>query len=586
MTAAPRAESGPAGGRGDAVARGSGPETWGGRVRAWARTTSLRQPQTWRLASGLVLFGFVLTHFLNHALGLVSIEAMEGAQEYRVAVWQSGTGTILLYGAFAIHIGFAFAKLITRRTWRLPPWEAAQIGLGLMIPVLLFEHVMANRGLRLVADIEDVYRNVLFQLWPGSAVRQSALLLIVWGHAVIGLHHWLKNKRWYGRWRTVLLVAAVLVPTLALTGWIEGARRVAAMALQPPLDEDQAALLARLDRRAETALWAFFGTAAAAAALLRLAAWLRPGPRVTYPNGRTVRGASGATLLEISRAAGIAHASVCGGRGRCTTCRVLILEGAQDLPPPGAREVSALERIGAPPGVRLACQVRPAGPVTIRPLVPLREATPGAAQDAERWGVERRITILFADLRGFTSIAERLYPYDSVFLLNRYFEVMTQAIQRHGGMVDKFLGDGIMALFGVAPARGAGSRDALLAARDMLDALDHLNQEFGPMLPERLRMGLGVHMGPAVLGRVGGNIAAGLTALGDSVNIASRLESLNKDFNAMLVVSDAALRASGFAFEDAETREIMVRGRTEPLTIHVARSGCALAEARQTAEAG
>ena len=79
---------------------------------------------------------------------------------------------------------------------------------------------------------------------------------------------------------------------------------------------------------------------------------------------------------------------------------------------------------------------------------------------------------MFADLRGFTALAERLYPYDSVFLLNRYFDVMAQAIERHGGEVDKFLGDGIMALFGVTPARGAGSRDALLAARDMLDALE------------------------------------------------------------------------------------------------------------------
>ena len=126
-----------------------------------------------------------------------------------------------------------------------------------------------------------------------------------------------------------------------------------------------------------------------------------------------------------------------------------------------------------------------------------------------------------------------------MFFLNRYFEVMSQAIERHGGEVDKFLGDGIMALFGVSPARGSGSRDALLAARAMLAALDGLNAEFAATLNERLRMGIGIHMGPVVLGRVGGGRWAELTALGDTVNIASRLEALNKDFNSALVVSEA-----------------------------------------------
>lgn len=549
------------------------------RVAAWWRTTWLRDEQRWRLASGLVLFAFVLTHYLNHALGLVSLEAMEGAQSVRFALWESWTGTILLYGAFAVHIGFAFAKLIKRRTWRMQPWEAAQAALGLAIPFLLVGHVVANRGLRVAAGYDDIYRNVLLQLWPEAAVKQSLLLLIVWLHAVIGLHHWLKTKRWYARWTPALLAAAVLVPTLALTGWIEGARRVALMPLGPPLTQSQAEVLRLLKERADITLWAGFALVVTAAASARLGAWLRDGPRVTYPNGRTVRGASGATLLEISRAAGVPHASVCGGRGRCTTCRVLVLEGENELSPPTPKEASALERIGAPPGTRLACQARPAGPVTVRPLISLREATPTASHDADRWGVERRIAILFADLRGFTSIAERLYPYDSVFLLNRYFEVMTQAVKRHGGMVDKFLGDGIMALFGVSAARGAGSRDALFAARDMLDALEGLNQEFGATLPARLRMGIGVHMGPAVLGRVGGSLGSGLTALGDSVNIASRLENMNKEFDSTLIVSDAALRAASLTLDGAETHEIMVRGRTEPLVIHVARGGFVLTEA-------
>jgi adenylate cyclase len=342
---------------------------------------------------------------------------------------------------------------------------------------------------------------------------------------------------------------------------------------------------ALLMERTEAAVWAGFALLVAAIGAVRVSGRLRGGPTITYPGGRRVRAGAGATLLEISRAAGVPHASVCGGRGRCTTCRVLVLEGADSLPPPEETEAAALVRIHAPAAVRLACQIRPEHSLTIRPLIPLREATPAAGRDAYRWGIERRITVMFADLRSFTSLAERLYPYDSVFLLNRYFELMSEAIERNRGEVDKFLGDGIMALFGVAPARGTGSRDALLAARDMLRALERLNEEFVSTLPARLRMGLGIHTGPAVLGRVGGRMG-GLTALGDSVNIASRLESLNKEFGSTIVISDAAVRTSGLAIEGAETHDIAVRGRGEMLTVHVAKHLDLLAETDRSLTAG
>jgi adenylate cyclase len=543
-----------------------------GRLGRVLQHPSWRNAQTWRLASGLVLFTFVLTHFLNHALGHVSLEAMEDVQAVRRALWRSWPGTILLYGAAAVHVGLALGKLVNRRTWRMPPWEALQIALGLTIPFLLVRHVAATRGLNSVYGLDDLYRTELRVLWPGLAERQTLLILVVWLHATIGLHHWLKTKTWYARWRPLLLGFAVLVPALAITGWIEAGRRVALMQFsQPPLSEVQAAGGGELIERAETAVWVLFGAAFLALVLVRFAAWIRRGPIITYPGGRRVRAASGATLLEVSRAAGVPHASVCGGRGRCTTCRVLVSEGADTLPPPNTTESAALTRIHAPPGVRLACQVRPAHSLAVRPLIPLREAQPTLGRDAQRWGVERRITVMFADLRSFTTLAERLYPYDAVFLLNRFFELMSQAIERHGGAVDKFLGDGVMALFGVVPARGAGSRDALFAARDMLRALDRLNEEFEATLAGQLRMGLGIHMGPAVLGRVGGR-NAGLTALGDSVNIASRLESLNKEFGSVLVISDAALHASGLVLEGAETHQVAVRGRGEMLTVHVVKT--------------
>jgi adenylate cyclase len=547
------------------------------RLPAVRKTQRWRDPQLWRLASGLILFTFALSHFLNHALGHVSLEVMEAVQTVRSDLWRSWPGTLLLYGAAAVHIALGLWKLVRRRTWRMAPWEAAQIALGLVIPFLVAAHIAGTRLHSSLNGGDDTYNVVLRSMWPDVALKQSLLLLIVWVHAMIGFHFWLRLKPWYAAWSPVLLAAAVLVPALAVTGWIEGARMAELAFSGPPVPPEMAGPRALLVDRTEMAVWAAFALLVSAIAGVRLWGRWRGGPTITYPGGRRVRGASGATLLEISRAAGVPHASVCGGRGRCTTCRVLVIEGADSLPPPNPTEGAALARIHAPAAVRLACQVRPQHALTVRPLIPLREAVPAAGADAYRWGVERRITVMFADLRGFTNLAERLYPYDAVFLLNRYFEVMSEAIKRHGGEVDKFLGDGVMALFGVAPGHGVGSRDALFAARDMLEAIDRLNEEFEATLVTRLRMGLGIHMGPAVLGRVGGG--AGLTALGDSVNIASRLEELNKEFGSTLVVSDAALRASGLVIEDAEIHEVAVRGRGEMLTVHVVRRLASLAEA-------
>ena len=133
----------------------------------------LHNPQTWRLASGLVLFAFVLTHFLNHALGHVSLEAMQQGQGIRRAVWGSWPGSLLLYGAAAVHVGLALWKLVNRRTWRLPAWEAAQIALGLWIPFLGVAHVMTTRGLSAFYGVDPTYAIELRLLWPARALMQS-----------------------------------------------------------------------------------------------------------------------------------------------------------------------------------------------------------------------------------------------------------------------------------------------------------------------------------------------------------------------------------------------------------------------------
>ena len=150
-----------------------------------------------RLASGLVLMAYVASHLLNHALGIHSLRAMEDGLALFAALWRSWPGSLLLYGALLTHVALAVHKLYRRRSLRMPTWEIVQIGLGLTIPFLLVVHVIGTRGLHEFAGVKDSYPYVLAALWPDGAPRQSLLLLIVWLHGCIGLHFWLRLKRWY-----------------------------------------------------------------------------------------------------------------------------------------------------------------------------------------------------------------------------------------------------------------------------------------------------------------------------------------------------------------------------------------------------
>ncbi|WP_162901682.1 hypothetical protein [Breoghania sp. L-A4] len=127
-----------------------------------------------RLAAGLILFTFVLTHFLNHAAGNISLTAMQYGQDLRYEVWSSLPGQIALYSAFAVHIGLALWKLARRRTWRMPVWEAAQLLLGLAIPYLLIAHVVSTRGAMNSFHTFVDYRHELSVLWPGRPGRNRS----------------------------------------------------------------------------------------------------------------------------------------------------------------------------------------------------------------------------------------------------------------------------------------------------------------------------------------------------------------------------------------------------------------------------
>jgi adenylate cyclase len=546
-----------------------------------------------RLITGLVLFAYVVVHLLDLSLVLVSVGTADATLVAIYPILTSPPVTALLLDAAAIHFALALWALWRRRTLRLTPYEAAQYMLGFAVPLLLAPHVFGTRVADTLYGADfGYYRNVLLQFWhldPWRGAAQFVLLLAAWIHACIGLRSWLRLRRWFATARPFLATAALLVPTLALAGFVAGGNEIGLRVATEPafIDRALATRPSPADQRLlETqAVEARLAVLAAIAAVLlaRLARNLvrrqRGLVRVAYPDGRSIAVPRGFSVLEASRLLGVPHASVCGGRGRCSTCRVRVSGPEGSLPAPLAEELRVLRRVGAEQGVRLACQLRPLGPVAVSPLLdaalPLRELL--YFRSAATMGAERVVAVLFADLRDFTRLTEHRLPFDVVYLLNRYFRAMGEAVQAAGGRVDKFIGDGVMALFGAEDAWSTTNRPdedlhgpcrrALDAARRMSLALEALNRSgVAAELGEPLRIGIGLHAGPAIVGEMGYGRTSGTTAIGDTVNTASRLEAACKSLSCELVVSEAVLEAAG-AGEPGEAHELAVRGRSTPLRV-------------------
>ena len=352
--------------------------------------------------------------------------------------------------------------------------------------------------------VTDSYAYALWAMWPGEAVNQLVLMVLVWVHGCLGLHHWLALRPGYRRAIWFWYGLAVAIPALGYAGFV-AAGRVQALegVFENPFLPGQYETFQRVLHGSKLAYLIILGVAVGLWFSLMLAHRFSHKVAVRYANGPLILAPRGATLLEISRSNRIPHASVCGGRARCSTCRVRIIEGLDQLPEASDEERKVLKRVGAPANVRLACQLRPVSDLAISTLLPANiEALPGGQADQYHWGVEQDVTILFCDLRGFTRMSEGRLSFDVVFLLNQFLGRMAEAIEDSGGYVDKFMGDGIMAIFGMGAPVGDGARNALAAARAMGGVLDGLNLSLREELPTPLLVGIGIHTGPAIFSGV------------------------------------------------------------------------------------
>lgn len=246
------------------------------------------------------------------------------------------------------------------------------------------------------------------------------------------------------------------------------------------------------------------------------------------------------SLLEIALKSGISHTHVCGGNARCSTCQVIIKQGLENLLPRNQLELQLAEKKGMEDCIRLACQTRIKGPVTLRRLVIDEFDTNLLRGQQGNVGHEKHLAILFSDIRGFTDFSERQLPYDVIHVLNRYFQEMGTAVLDHDGYIDKYMGDGLMALFGANETDPlTNCTNAVAAAFQMIQSLDKINQYLKQNFDESFKIGIGIHYGSAVLGNIGHCDKVQYTAIGDTVNIASRIEQQTKNSNAPILISEA-----------------------------------------------
>ena len=538
-----------------------------------------------RLLCGLVLFAYLVSHFLNHALGNISMDALAVGVRYHMLFWQFLPVAVIFYTAVLVHFALGIWALYQRRQFSWRTIELLQLLLGLSIPALIAMHIIGTRLGQTLFAHEKLYPQVLYAFWvarPFRAWQMAAALIIAWVHGCIGLHFWLRMKAFYATLAPYLLAAAVMLPTLALLGFYRGGQSVIAEGVEAdwraknlaPNRVGTAAEQAMLETIIDDFLIGYLGLIGliGLGRGARLLVERRGGMiALSYGNGRTIRVPKGLTVLEASLRYNVPHASVCGGRARCSTCRIRIIGDLSRLPEPSAREAFVLARVGTnDPSVRLACQLRPTADLSFFQLfMPNTSTTNAHDSSPTRIGQECYLVSLFVDMRGSTRLAEKMLPFDTVFVVNRFLAAVAQAVIECGGRPNQFVGDGVLALFGLAASAQVACRQALKASALIAKNIDELNQLLSHDLREPIGFGIGIHGGEVIVGDIGYRDHMVFTALGDAVNVAARLQDMTKTLSCQAIVSDEVHITAGLDEDDLPKQEVAIRGRAEPMAVRV-----------------
>jgi adenylate cyclase len=222
-----------------------------------------------------------------------------------------------------------------------------------------------------------------------------------------------------------------------------------------------------------------------------------------------------------------------------------VISDRRSLPRPSGREAFVLQRVGAAvdPSIRLACQLRPTSDIAFIPIFP-----PHVGVDFVRnrgrinVGEEKFVVSMFVDMRGSTRLAETRLPFDTLFSINRFLGAASEAVVSAGGRPNQFVGDGLLALFGLDTDRATACKQALRAAALVAANVEYLNHQFAADLKEEIQFGIGIHGGDVVVGDIGFRDHTVFTALGDAVNVAARMQDMTKAINCEVLVSEEVAR--------------------------------------------
>ena len=543
-----------------------------------------------RLYSGIILFFYALTHLLNHSINILSLETASYIKEniFR-AIWKSYVGSVLLYGSFIIHIPLGLLSIITRKSFRITLKEWLQILFIILALYVFVQHVAGTYILTRSFDSELPY-SVLFSAMlmkpeelTASTVMFSLMTLFIWVHGSIGMHTALtyKFKSYQSNFKKIMAVY-IGVPILGIFGFWAGLKEQSLSTTFSMTQGNNDFLISSILEHVPVEAFSVIEPIEALTlkyypifllAIIFLATFnvIRTKYfgrlQITYPNGVTVKIPKGTTILEASKSAGIPHKSVCGGRGRCTTCRIKVVSHEGNLPKAGVHELRAINKASLGDSIRLACQLQPNSDLTVTPLLDPKNEFDVVGKAQELSGKEQETVILFVDLRNFTKLSEQNLPYDVVYILNKYYAACGQVIEENNGRLDKFIGDGVMAIFDSLNTMEQNCKSALRSASQISEQISSLSLETDEEFAAELKCGMGIHAGQSIVGMMGYGEAVSRTAIGDNVNIASRLEQMTKQYKAELVISKFVADNAKLDISKLKTEKVEIRGRDEPLDV-------------------
>ena len=542
-----------------------------------------------RIYTGSLLFFYALTHLLNHSVNVISIEAADFVREnYFHLIWKNPVAYFLLYASLAVHIVLGFYSILTKKSFKITGREWIQILFPVLALLVLLQHI--GGGFLLTRFEVDIKYSLLYALLSSDpnelvagAVLFSLMVIFIWVHGVIGIHGLLKfNFKSYQRYMFGFKFIYWFVPIGAVLGFIAGLRETSVLATIENLKGNENFIMSFFGAIPQEAFayiapveplvmnnYPVFVLAVLVLCILNVVRARYFGRvKISYPGGNEFSVPRGTTILEASRLSGIPHVSVCGGKGRCTTCRVKVVSGIEDVSEPNAHEARVIKRLGLDADVRLACQLKPSKNLSVIPLINPETKEIKTRSPVGLSGKEKETVVVFIDLREFTKLSEKKLPYDVVYILNKYYSVCGEIIESNKGRLDKFIGDGIMAIFDGSENSSENCKNSIKTAQMISNAIKDLNIEMKSDFSEELRFGIGIHVGNTIVGMMGYGQTVSETVVGDNVNVAARLEELNKKYGSELVVSKDVLVAAKINTNQFTNEKIKIRGRKEELEIY------------------